>query len=602
MLLFNLLRFRLRLIHNSIGNRISNAADNLIILAGIGSIAGIVTQIGFLLNEDTIAKLVAANAYMLAAICLLLIIKLIPDSTGKKTTFKEVIYTAAIAAYCLIIFRYQSIDNTLTQILRNQYTIATTLFLISVYEISRIGILFLSRKVSPTILFVGSFFIIIIIGAGLLMLPRSQSIPMSFVDTFFTSTSAVCVTGLTVVDTATHFSTFGQCIILLLIQIGGIGVMTFTSFFALSLNGKSSLKNRIVIKDLVSADNMNDIFQTLKRIIYVTIIIEVTAAWLIYQELLEIDCNMDIEKRLFCAVFHSISSFCNAGFTTLPNGFANDIFKGNYYIYAVVTLTIFVGGIGFPLQSNIINWVKYKFKKLYYRLRHRQDKLVFRSHLVNISSRLILYTHVSLLVFGLLFFFFSERGATQAGDSVVGRMFESLFLSITARSAGFNSVDISALNPMTIVIMVVLMWIGCAPMSTGGGIKTSTFAVAILNMVSVVRKSKRIEVYNRQISQDSIQKSYAIITLTILTVLVGTLLTKTLDPQFSLKQHLFENISATSTAGLTLGLTPELCTTSKAIIILEMFVGRIGILGFLSCFIETKSHGAYEYPHDTVTL
>ena len=139
-------------------------------------------------------------------------------------------------------------------------------------------------------------------------------------------------------------------------------------------------------------------------------------------------------------------------------------------------------------------------------------------------------------------------------------------------------------------------------MSTGGGIKTSTFAVAILNMVSVVRKSKRIEVYNRQISQDSIQKSYAIITLTILTVLVGTLLTKTLDPQFSLKQHLFENISATSTAGLTLGLTPELCTTSKAIIILEMFVGRIGILGFLSCFIETKSHGAYEYPHDTVTL
>lgn len=186
--------------------------------------------------------------------------------------------------------------------------------------------------------------------------------------------------------------------------------------------------------------------------------------------------------------------------------------------------------------------------------------------------------------------------------SAVDRIFESFFLSTTARTAGFNTVDLGLLGPHTIMIMLILMWIGCAPLSTGGGIKTSTFAVAMFNMFSVFRKTDRIEIYNRRVEQESVNKAFAIIMLSILLIFVSTMLTKSFDPQFGIMQLLFENCSAISTVGLTLDLTPHLSVASKTVLIINMFIGRIGVLSFVMCFVGPKRFKSYSFPHESITL
>ena len=601
MLLFNLLRFRFKLFYNEIGKKIWNNIERFMMLICIMSIVDVTIQLGFHFDAATLDYVCSYNRLLLLLIAILLSLKLLPTTEWKFPTAKELIYTLLILSYAIWIYGHSEPANFATRLLAHKHTLQFALVGVSVYEISRIGISFLSQKVSPTVLFAASFFFFIIIGSGLLMLPRSNHGSLTAFDALFTATSAVCVTGLSVIDTVSCLTTFGQVILMVLIQIGGIGVMTFTSFFALSLSHKASIKNQMVIKDLVSADNMNDIFQTLKRIIFVTLTIELAASWLIFNEL-EANTDFDLSHRIFFAAFHAISGFCNAGFSIAENGMMNPIFADNHFIGIIVALTIVLGGMGFPLQSNLISWVQYKIKKIYYRLAGKHERLFFRSHLLNVNSRLVFFTHLGLLLLGMGIFIVSERHHSQIDMSAVDRIFESFFLSTTARTAGFNTVDLGLLGPHTIMIMLILMWIGCAPLSTGGGIKTSTFAVAMFNMFSVFRKTDRIEIYNRRVEQESVNKAFAIIMLSILLIFVSTMLTKSFDPQFGIMQLLFENCSAISTVGLTLDLTPHLSVASKTVLIINMFIGRIGVLSFVMCFVGPKRFKSYSFPHESITL
>ncbi len=601
MLLFNLLRFRFKLFYNEIGKKIWNNIERFMMLICIMSIVDVTIQLGFHFDAATLDYVCSYNRLLLLLIAILLSLKLLPTTEWKFPTAKELIYTLLILSYAIWIYGHSEPANFATRLLAHKHTLQFALVGVSVYEISRIGISFLSQKVSPTVLFAASFFFFIIIGSGLLMLPRSNHGSLTAFDALFTATSAVCVTGLSVIDTVSCLTTFGQVILMVLIQIGGIGVMTFTSFFAMSLSHKASIKNQMVIKDLVSADNMNDIFQTLKRIIFVTLTIELAASWLIFNEL-EANTDFDLSHRIFFAAFHAISGFCNAGFSIAENGMMNPIFADNHFIGIIVALTIVLGGMGFPLQSNLISWVQYKIKKIYYRLAGKHERLFFRSHLLNVNSRLVFFTHLGLLLLGMGIFIVSEQHHSQTDMSAGDRIFESFFLSTTARTAGFNTVDLGLLGPHTIMIMLILMWIGCAPLSTGGGIKTSTFAVAMFNMFSVFRKTDRIEIYNRRVEQESVNKAFAIIMLSILLIFVSTMLTKSFDPQFGIMQLLFENCSAISTVGLTLDLTPHLSVASKTVLIINMFIGRIGVLSFVMCFVGPKRFKSYSFPHESITL
>jgi len=481
--------------------------------------------------------------------------------------------------------------------------VTTITGILSVYEISKLGISILSKRISPLSLFALSFIVIIAIGTGLLLMPRCSVEGLTFIEALFTSTSAVCVSGLSILNIADSLTLFGQIIILILIQVGGIGVMTFTCFFALSVTGKASFQNRIVIKELINAESVADIFSTLKRIIMVTLCIELSSAWLIYEQLTAHPTHMEASiYTMFTAIFHAISAFCNAGFSNIQLGLSDPLLSNNIPLIWIISLTVFLGGSGFPIQSSVIDWVKHHIKKVYYHLTSRQDKLIFQSRLINANIRLIFLTHLALFIIGIVVFFITEYYNQPDDSTFLESLTDALVLSTMTRTAGFNTVDLCGLMPITLAIATIMMWIGCAPLSTGGGIKTSTFALAMLNLKRILHRRDNIEVYNRRVAPQSIDKAFAVIILSLMFIATTTIALKLCEPHLPLTKLFFESVSAICTSGMTLGITPTLSTTSHMILIVAMFVGRIGILSFLIIFISPAEKQYYKYPYENITI
>lgn len=521
---------------------------------------------------------------------------------GNRVPLAEVFYAIGNCLYYWYMPQYGQIFGDWHDIMWHKYAISGVVTIIAINEISRLGITILGRKTSPTALFIGSFIIIILIGCGLLLMPNSHVGEMSFFEALFTSTSAVCVNGLSIIDISTSLTPFGQTIMLILIQVGGIGVMTFTCFFALSLTGRASLQNRFVIKDLVSADNMTDIFQTLKRIMYVTVIIEVICAWFIFDFMRDRVPDMPADSLMFYSLFHSISAFCNAGFTNLEGGLMNPYVANLRPLHIVIALTVILGGLGFPLQSAAIDWCKCHIKLFFCRIFNIRNNTTYKSRLINANNRIIFFTHLGLVVLGTIVFFFSEQNHTQQDSSFTERVSDSFFMSVCARTAGFCLVDLTHTGPITLLVLTILMWIGCAPLSTGGGIKVTTFAVAMLNIKSVLRRRTTIEVYGRQIAEESIRRAFAVIAISGFVMVICAILFKVFDPQIGMTRLIFESCSAVFTGGMSLDVTLNLSTASHIVLLIEMFIGRIGILVFAMCFIDPAPKQYYTYPHETVMI
>lgn len=521
---------------------------------------------------------------------------------GNRVPLLEIFYAVGNLIYYWYMPPYGQIFGDWHDILWHKYAISGAVTLIAINEISRLGITILGRKTSPTALFIGSFIIIILIGCGLLLMPKSHYGELSFFESLFTATSAVCVNGLSIIDIPSVLTPFGQTIMLILIQVGGIGVMTFTCFFALSLTGRASLQNRFVIKDLVSADNMTDIFQTLKRIMYVTVIIEVISAWFIFDFMVDRVPSMPTEQLAFYSIFHSISAFCNAGFTNIDGGLMNPYIIGLKPLQIILGITVILGGLGFPLQSAAIDWCKCHTKLFFCRLFNIRNKTVYKSRLINANNRIIFFTHLGLVLIGMLIFFFTENGFTHEGKSFSTRLCDSFFMSVCSRTAGFCIVDLTHMGPITLLTLTILMWIGCAPLSTGGGIKVTTFAVALLNIKSVLRRRSTIEIYGRQISDESVRKAFSVIAISGIVMIVCAILFKVFDPHIGMTRLIFESCSAVFTGGMTLDVTLNLSMASHIVLLVEMFIGRIGILAFAMCFIDPAPKQYYSYPHETVMI
>ncbi len=454
-------------------------------------------------------------------------------------------------------------------------------------------------KASPARLFVFSFLCLVVVGTLLLLLPISTTEGITFINALFTSTSAICVTGLIVVDTSSTFTVFGQVIIMLLIQSGGIGVLTFGSYFSFFFKGQSTYQNQIALGDITGTNKLGEVFTTLKRILLVSMLIELVGAIWIY---LSLDINLmpSTIERIFFSIFHAVSAYCNAGFSTLPHGIMEDGYMYNYPFQLSLILLLVLGGMGFPIVLNILKYIKHLFKRLFKKIFSHED--LYKPWVLTLGSRVNLWMIAFLVIGGTLFIFINEYDNILRSHQGIGKLVTALFTATSPRTAGFNSINYSDLNLTSIFVVIILMWIGASPASTGGGIKTSTFAVTLLNIISLVKGKTDIEIYKRRISNTTIQRAFATMALSLLVIGAGVILISYFDNNLKLLDIIFECFSAYSTVGLSLGITEGISTASKLVLIIIMFIGRVTMLTILIALFRKARNQNYKYPVDEILI
>lgn len=424
----------------------------------------------------------------------------------------------------------------------------------------------------PRVLALG-FGALILVGAILLNLPiaSQNGESIGFINSLFTSASAVCVTGLVVVNTAEHWSLFGQLVIIILIQMGALGFMTMATIVALLMGKKITLKERLVIKEQLNQETMSGLVRLTKYVIFSTFLLEIIGAILLSTRFIP---KYGPIKGLWFSIFHSISAFCNAGFDILGNSIVP--FAGDIVINLTICSLIIIGGLGFSVYIDI------------------SQKRSFRN--LHLHSKLVIAVSSILIIAGMFLILIVERTNpdTLLHLTRKDKLLASFFQSVISRTAGFNSVDISRLYDTTGFIMIILMYIGGSPGSTAGGIKTTTFGTIILTTIAVVRGNRDVSVFNRRLSQDIINRSLAIATIgLILIISVSVLLTLTEEGSFL--DLLFETTSAFGTVGLTRGITPNLSNIGKIVITITMYLGRVGPLTMAFAFAQKQKQALYRY-------
>ncbi|RPH28491.1 MAG: ATPase [Bacteroidales bacterium] len=502
----------------------------------------------------------------------------------------------------LILLNLKILDGSsgLMDILKLRFWVYVSIITIFIREFSSIRVYLKRTVINPAQLFIVSFLLIIIAGGFLLMLPKASNSNISFIDAMFTSTSAVCVTGLTVVNTGSFFTQFGQFIILVLIQIGGLGIMTFASYFSYFFKGSSTYENQLLLSDITNTEKIGEVFNTLKKIILVTFIFEAIGALLIFQFLDE-DIIPTFSDRSFFSIFHSVSGFCNAGFSTLQNGLFEPNYQFNYPIHLIIAFLIILGGLGFPIVFNLLMYLRKHITNILLHISGKRERAQM-PWIININTRVVLIASLALTIFGTIIFFIFEYNNTLSGYTFWGKVITSFFGSVTARTAGFNTVDTSILSYPTTLAILFLMWVGASPASTGGGIKTSTLALAMLNLISLVKGKARIEVFKREIAQTSVNRAFAIIVLSILVICIAIFSISIFDREKGMLNITFECVSAFGTVGLSRGITADLSTSSKVVLVLTMFIGRVSMLTVMIAIFKRVTYSKYHYPSENILI
>lgn len=459
----------------------------------------------------------------------------------------------------------------------------------------------LSRRTNPSVLLGASFIILIFAGALILMMPRCTTHGISFPDSLFVSASAVCITGLTPVDIASTFTPLGHAVIAILFQLGALGIITFTSFFAIFFSGNQSIYSQLMMKDLVYSKTINALVPTLLYILGFTLFIELIGAVAIWFTIPD-SLGLGTEDKITFAVFQSMSSFCNVGFTNIEDGLSNSSFMhGNQGIYIVVSILVIAGGIGFPLLVNLKDSLFQKIRFVWCRI-FNVPAPVRRVHTIDLNTKVVLWTTGVIFVLGGVAFFFLESGNTMRGMSLYERIVQSLFNATTPRSSGFSSVNPAGFLNVTLILVMFQMWIGGASQSMAGGIKVNTFGTIILNLKSVILGRTGVTAFKRNIAIPSVRRANSIVTLSILSVLTFSTVILMLEPELSVKSAVFEVVSAVFTVGTSLGATEHLCTASKYVLIAAMFLGRVGLLSLLSGFFSTRRDLSTHYPSDNIII
>ena len=436
------------------------------------------------------------------------------------------------------------------------------------------------NKLSSFQIIILGFAGVIVLGALLLMLPIStqNGAVTPFSKTLFTATSAVCVTGLVVFDTASYWSGFGQLIILIMIQIGGLGVISVASFLSMLAGRKISLMQRQTMQNALSAPQMGGIVKLTRFIFLVSFAIEGIGALL----LMPVFMTKYGIRGIWMAVFHSVSAFCNAGFDLMGNqtGQYSSLtsFAGSGYVTLVICLLIMIGGIGF------LTWKDIAVKKTRFKEYSMQTKV-------------ILVTTAILIVIPAVFFFFSDF----ANEPLKDRICMSVFQAVTPRTAGFNTADLNKMSDAGRSVMMLLMLIGGSPGSTAGGMKTTTVAVLFANAIAVFRKRQNANCYGRRIDDSTVKNASAILFMYVFFSMLSAIIISITDG-ISMQMGMFETFSAIGTVGLTLGITPTLSAVSRFVLILLMFFGRVGGLTIIYAAFSQKDASTLKYPMENITV
>ena len=487
-------------------------------------------------------------------------------------------------------------------VLSHPLFLKSVLGIYSVIEASTGIVGFINRKTNPALLMAALFAVIVLIGTLLLMLPRSlaPNVSLSIFDGLFVATSAVCITGLTPVDIASTFSLEGQIVILLLIQTGGLGVMTITSFFAMFFMGGAGLQGQFALRDMVGSDTFSSLISTLLYILGFTFIIELCGAvaiWLNVHDTL----NLTVHQEIFFAIFHSISAFCNAGFSLCSlQAFA---IEGNHnWLFITLSTLVVLGGLGFPIVMNLKRVAAYwlrKFFGLFFSGLRRRQRIV---HLTNINTKIVLTGTVVLLICGTTAIACLEWNNTLASLPTADRLVQSLFASACARTAGFCSIPMANFSLLALVVITLLMWVGGGSQSTAGGVKINTIAVMIANLRAVIRGRSATTLLGREIPAESVRRASAVVTASIIAIVVGFVALLAIEPTLSARSILFEVVSAISTVGSTMGITSSLCGASKIVIVLLMFTGRVGLITVLMSITSQTPDTRYRFPKDNIII
>ncbi len=461
----------------------------------------------------------------------------------------------------------------------------------------------LGRRANPSFIVCASFTLIILIGAGMLMLPRSTYEGISFIDALFTSTSATCVTGLTSIDVAANFTPMGIFIIAALIQIGGLGIMTFTCFFAVFFMGNASFRSQAMISDMVSSKSLSSLVSTLIYILGFTVIIEGVGATLIWWNIHN-TMGMTPSEEIWFSIFHSVSAFCNAGFSTLDGNLGNELLmSGHNFFYLTISALVVLGGIGFPILVNLYDSLRYRITLFKERYILRNDRTSRQVHLYNLNTRIVFIMTVILLIGGGVSIAVLEWNGALEGLPTTDKIVQSIFTAVCPRTAGFASVSLSAFSIQSLLLIMILMMIGGGTQSTAGGVKVNVFAVVLLNLKAIVQGDENVTIFNRTVSHDSIRRSNATMILYFTFVIVAFFLLTLFEPEAPIVPLVFEVISALSTVGSSIDLTPTLGSDSKAIIIALMFIGRVGVLTTVMSLVKQKRKtNKYKFPSDNIII
>ena len=435
---------------------------------------------------------------------------------------------------------------------------------------------------SISALIVSSFLITIFVGALVLMLPISTSEGYIHpVDALFTAASAVTVTGLIVKDTPVDFTVFGQVVILLLLQVGGLGFMTFSTFGILVMGKSFSLKDKSYIENDFTTGSYKNAKDLARKIVLMTFAIEFIGAVLLFFQF----STLSGANRVFASIFHSISAFCNAGFSIFSNNFEG--YTAHWGINFTLMALIISGGLGFLVLNEIGLFARRKIKTF----------AKFSLH-----SKMVLITSSFLILAGFIVIFLEEILNRFNHLSLGDKVLSSLFQSVTARTAGFNTINLNMFSFASIFILLLLMFIGASPGSTGGGVKTTSAGIVMAYLRSWFKGREKIEVFYRNIPDKTVEKAFIVIIIAFLLISFAFFLLLTFDGQFLFYKLLFEIVSAFGTVGLSMGITPELSWVSKLIVAVTMFVGRVGPLTLLIALSRKESHASFKYPEENIMI
>ncbi len=453
----------------------------------------------------------------------------------------------------------------------------------------------MKKRLNPPQVVAVSFLVAIIIGTILLSLPLSTRGPekIKFIDAIFTATSATCVTGLIVQDTPTFFSRFGQWVILILFQAGGLGIMTLSMLFAILLGRKLTIKENVTIRSALNHHKIEGLSSLIKYILSFTLGLEFLGALLLYLKWSR-SYGVSAGQAAWNALFHSISAFCNAGFSLFSNSFMD--YQGDLYVTLVISIMVILGGIGFVVLLDIKNLKFWKRNK------------DFTINRFTLQTKIVLILSAVLILIGTLALLTLENNGILQGLSWKNKILASYFQSVTARTAGFNTINIGGLGMVSQFVLIFLMFIGASPGSTGGGIKTATFGILLVTIWSMLKNRDRVSIFKRTIPRHVVRKALVVFFMGLAWILIFTIALSIAEGRNignlanSFLPFLFEVTSAFGTVGLTTGMTPHLSTLGKILIILTMYAGRIGPLTLALAIAIREEKIVYKYPEEKIMV